>query len=185
MSRTEFFVGIDVSKKRLDVAVRPGGETFSVDNQPRGHDELVKRLKAFKPTLIVIEASGGLQTPVCGALGAAGLVVAVVNPRQARDFAKSTGQLAKTDALDAAVLAHFAEAIRPEARPPRDQASQDLVDLVSRRRQLVDMRTAEKNRRSSAPKSIRKDIDEHVSWLEKRIKSLDKDMDEMIRNSPM
>src|SRR5918912_2322785 len=151
MSATPCFVGIDVAKAQLDIALRPTGERWAVANDDVGIAALVVRLQAMRPTLIVLEATGGNQRAVVAALAAAGLPVAVVNPRQARDFAKATGQLAKTDALDARAFAHFAEAVRPTPRPLPDAQTQELRALLTRRRQLVAMRTAEVNRLSSAP----------------------------------
>ena len=149
----EIFVGIDVSKAVLDVAVSPTGEKWSVANSSEGLPELVKRLKHLQTTLIVLEASGGLERRAVAALAGAGLPIVAVNPRQVRDFAKATGKLAKTDGIDAAVLALFAERIRPTPRPLKDTETQELEALVVRRRQVVEMITAEKNRLSAAPPS--------------------------------
>jgi len=140
---TEYFVGIDVSKDTLDVCVYPTQDAFRVPNSPDGLDELIKRLKAIEPRLIVFEATGGYETLAVSSLAAAGLAVVVVNPRQIRDFAKSIGRLAKTDVIDAAVIARFASAVRPELRPVKDSPSQELTGLVTRRRQIVDMMMSE------------------------------------------
>src|SRR5437763_10398244 len=137
------FVGIDVAKAHLDVALRPAGTHERLTNDEDGIAHLVARLAATPPTLIVLEATGGLEVPAAAALAAAGLAVAVVNPRQVRDFARALGKLAKTDALDASVLAHFAEAIRPEARALPDEEARRLDEISTRRRQLIEMRTAE------------------------------------------
>ena len=147
------FVGMDVSQDTVDVVVHPG-TTFQITNDEPGIAEAVQQLHAVQPTLIVLEATGGLEVPLAGALAAAGLPVVVMNPRQVLDFARATGQLAKTDRLDAQVLAHFAEAIRPPIRPVPDAQSQALAALVARRRQLIEMLTAEKNRLRLAARPI-------------------------------
>src|SRR5688572_6974117 len=163
MTEAESWVGIDVAKAHLDVAGRPGRAAWRVANAEPALAELAGRLRALAPRLIVLEATGGHELPVAAALGAAGLPVAVVNPRQVRDFARATGKLAKTDALDAAVLALFAEAVRPEPRPLPDTAQQALTALVTRRRQLVEMLTAERNRLALAPQArIRRDLQTHI-----------------------
>ena len=143
MTNTPVFVGIDVSKAQLDVAMRPEGR-FAVVNDEQGRAQLRERLQAVAPTLVVLEATGGVELPLTSALVLVGLPVVVVNPRQVRDFAKATGQLAKTDAIDAHVLARFAEVIRPELRPLPDEQTQALAALVTRRQQLIEMLTAEK-----------------------------------------
>ena len=158
MPRDPVFVGIDVAKAELEIALRPTAEGWAVANDDPGIASLVARLQAIQPVLIVLEATGGLEVPVTAALAAAGLPIMVVNPRHARDFAKATGRLAKTDALDAHGLAHFAEAVRPAPRPLPDAQSQGLRAQLARRRQLLDMLTAEKNRLSHAPRSIQADI---------------------------
>ena len=179
------FVGIDVSKERVDVAIRPSGEAWEAPNDDAGVEEVLRRLRAERPELIVLEATGGYERLMARGLAEAGLPVRVVNPRQARDFAKATGQLAKTDALDAAVLAAFAEACHPEVRPLPDEQTEILVGLVARRRQLVEMRTAEKNRIEKAPKGIRAQIKSHIDWLDKAIGRADDDLDDQIRRSPI
>jgi transposase len=181
----EIFIGIDVARDSLEVAVRPTGEHWSVGNQTEGIAGLLVRLRAVRPTLIVLEATGGLELPVLGVLGSAGLPVVAVNPRQVRDFAKATGKLAKTDAIDAQVLAHFADAVRPAVRPLPDAATQALSALVARRRQLVEMLTAEENRRASASATIRPDIQEHIGWLRKRLSGIDKELSQALRTSPL
>lgn len=178
-------VGIDVSKSKLDVAVVPENESWSTANEESGMDHLVKRLKALRPTLIVLEATGGLEIPVVAALASAKLPAVVVNPRQVRDFAKATGKLAKTDAIDALVIARFAEAVRPQIRPIKDQEAKELTALVARRRQLVDMLTAEKNRLNSAPKPVDKSIKEHIAWLEQRLTHINNDLKKTLKESPM
>lgn len=182
--KEERFVGIDVSKAMLEVAIRPSGERWSVANEEAGVRELVKALEKTTPTLIVVEATGGMQTLVVAELAAAGLPVAVVNPRQARDFAKATGRLAKTDAIDAEVLANFGQAIRPEVRELKDEQTQLLTALMSRRRQIIDMLTAEKNRFASAPKAVRKEIRKHIEWLEARLKAMDGQISDTIKENP-
>jgi len=179
------FIGIDVSKARLDVAIRPSAEKLSVSNDEAGIQALVTRLSEIKPALIVLEATGGLERSVSGALGSAQLPVVVVNPRQVRDFAKALGQLAKTDRIDAEVLARFAEAIRPPLRPLPDKVSLELRSLIARRRQLIEMMVAEKNRLSTASKAVRKRIEAHIRWLETELDRADKDLDHSIRQSPI
>jgi transposase len=179
------FAGIDVSKAALDVALRPSGEHWRSANDEAGIAELVGRLRPLAPGLIVLEATGGLERLVVAALALAGVPLAVVNPRQVRDFAKATGRLAKTDALDAAVLAHFAEAIHPEPRPLPDAASQALAALVERRRQVVGMLTAEKNRYQQALPSVRAKVAAHIAWLEQALKELDTELDQILRASPL
>jgi len=178
------FVGIDVSKDRLDIAVRPMGNYWQCPNAAKQFPDLMARLRTLAPKLIVLEASGGLHVPVSAALAEAGLPLAVVNPRQVRDFAKATGTLAKTDALDARVLAHFAEAVRPEARPLPSAQTLQLDALMTRRRQLVAMQSAEQNRLASAPACVHPDIEAHLRWLAQRIDDTDKALRTLIENSP-
>ena len=182
---TPIFVGIDVSKARLDVAMRPTGERDSVANDKVGIKALVKRLAEIEPTLIVMEATASLERQVSAALGGAGLPVVVVNPRQVRDFAKAIGQLAKTDSIDALVLARFAEAVRPAVRPLPDEVTLELRALTSRRRQITEMIVAERNRIANASKAVRKRIDVHIRWLEAELERADKDLDQSIRQSPI
>lgn len=184
MTQPRIFVGIDVSKAQLDVALRPDGR-FAVPNDEPGIAQLLTRLKAIPPMLIVLEATGGVELPLTGALAAAGLPVVVVNPRQVRDFAKATGQLAKTDAIDAQVLARFADVIRPEPRPLPDEQTQALAALVTRRQQLIEMLTAEKNRLLSARPAIQKTLRAHITWLERALQQADTDLAETIRQSPV
>jgi transposase len=180
------FVGIDVSKRQLDVHVRPSGDQWWVGNDESGHEELVRRLEELKPELVVLEATGGYQAQAVAAIALKQLAVAVVNPRQVRDFAKATGRLAKTDTVDAAVLAHFAEAIRPEPRLLLDEQSLELQAMMTRRRQLIDMRTAETNRLETCRVTrVRKDIEKTVTWLTRRIGEADDDIDTMIRKTPL
>lgn len=179
-------VGVDVSKEKLDVHVRPLGERFVIDNDSKGHAVLIKRLRGRAIARIVLEATGGYEAPVALALSQAGLPVCVVNPRQVHDFKKSTGQLAKTDGIDAAVLAHFGEAIRPEIRPLPEPAALELSALVARRHQLVEMRTAELNRLERNPvRVIAREIHRHVAWLDARIKKIENEMDKTIKGSSL
>jgi transposase len=178
------FAGIDVSKDHLDVHVRPAGEAFRAGTDEPGLAAVVARLVAAGPALVVLEATGGYEAPVAAALAAAGLPVAVVNPRQARRFAEATGRLAKTDRLDAAALAHFAEAVRPEARPLPDADTAALAALVERRRQLIGMRTAEQNRLEHAPPAVAREIRDHVADLDGRIGRVDRDLAAAVQASP-
>ncbi len=185
MKEFPLFVGIDVSKERLDVAVRPTGETWQVSYDAEGISSLTGGLRELAPHLVVVEATGGMELALAGELAAAQLSVAVVNPRQVRDFARAAGKLAKTDALDAQVLAHFAEAMDPEPRPLPDASTQELGALVARRRQLVGMITAEKNRVRTATRRIRPKVQEHIHWLEENLEDLDQDLGDFMRSSPM
>jgi transposase len=185
MSTPQLFVGVDVAKAQLDIALRPTGERWAVANDDAGMATLVARLQAVQPTLIVFEATGGYQRAVVAALAATGLPVAVINPRHARDFAKATGPLAKTDALDARALAHVAEAVRPTPRPLPDAQADELRALLARRRQLVAMRTAEQNRLGNAPPRLQADIQAHITWLNTRLTALDDDLDTTLRASPV
>jgi transposase len=185
MELSPVYVGIDVSKARLDIAVRPGTETWTVAPDEAGLAALVKRLTALAPALVVLEATGGLEAPVVSALAAAGLPVVVVNPRQVRDFAKALGRLAKTDPLDAEVLARFGEAVRPEPRPLKDAQAQELDALLTRRQQLVGMLSAEKNRLGQARGRVKRDIEAHIRWLEKRLTEVDGDLKHLMEASPL
>jgi transposase len=178
-------IGIDVGKAHLDIAARPSGEAWRVGNDEAAIAGLVERLRTSAPTLVVLEATGGLEAPVAAALAAAGLPVAVVNPRQVRDFAKATGKLAKTDRLDAQVLAHFAAAVRPEPRPLPDATSQALTALVVRRRQLLEMLVAERQRRLLAPAALHLQLDEHIAQLKRWLDELDRELAGLIRSSPV
>jgi transposase len=178
-------VGIDVSKDRLDVAVRPSGEAFVVARNAAGLEELVTRLAGLGAHLIALEATGGFETVVAASLGAAALPVVVVNPAQIRAFAKALGKRAKTDPIDAAVIAHFAEATTPEPRPLPDEATQLLADLVARRRQIIAMIGAERQREKRATaRSLKKSIARLIKALEKELTSVDTDIDEAMRASP-
>jgi transposase len=180
----ESFVGIDVSKNSLDLRIEPVGQSLRVTYDDAGVSEICQRLTEVSPTLIVMEATGGLETRLASELAAQGLPVAVINPRQARDFAKATGQLAKTDQVDAAVLAAFAQAIRPAVRPLKDADTRELGDLVTRRRQLVDIRVQETLRLGAAnSKALQKNLKSHIAWLDKQIAKLDDDLIQRLRNS--
>jgi transposase len=185
-STREIFVGIDVSKARLDIHVLPSGDTWDTKNQTDAITTLVSRLRSLQPTVIVLEATGGLERRVLAALLTANLPAVAMNPRQVRDFAKGMGYLAKTDAIDARVLALFAEKARPEVRSLPDAQTQELEALLVRRRQVVDMLTAEKNRLSSAPPSKRviRAIRKTISCLESQLEDFDKNIDDAIRESP-
>ena len=178
------FIGIDVSKDHLDIAIRPSKDQLRFLNTDEGVDALIHHLRPLKPTLIVLEATGRYHQLVLSRLLAAGLPAIAINPRQARDFARAIGRLAKTDAIDADVLAEFAEKIRPELRSIADEATQELEAICTRRRQLVAMLSAEKNRLHTASKGIRSEIQKHIHWLEKEIGQLEKDLDKRIRSSP-
>src|SRR5580700_354492 len=177
-------VGIDVSKARLDVAIRPSAERFSVANDEEGHKELRKRLAKNKPDRIVLEPTGGYESQVVQVLVAAKLPVIVVNARQVRNFAQALGRLAKTDRIDADVLAHFGEAIRPEVRAFPDEALRELEALVNRRRQLVDMRAGELKRKQTAPPLVHPKLDELIAFLTEQIDDIDKDLHGLIRKTP-
>jgi transposase len=180
------FVGIDVAKDHLDVHVRPTGATSRVANDDDGLAAVLDRLRAAAPAVVFLEATGGYEARLAAALGPAGLPVAVVNPRQVRDFAHALGKRAKTDPLDAAVRAHFGEVVRPPARPLPDAETQLLQALRGRRRQLLGMRTAERNRLAPAPPApIRKGIEKHLAWLEKQLEGLDAERAAAVRASPL
>jgi transposase len=182
----EHFVGIDVAKDRLDVHLRPSGEAFAVARDGEGLVQLVDRLQTLAPRLVVMEATGGYETIVASAVAAARLPLAVVNPRQIRDFARATGKLAKTDRIDAAAIAHFAEAIRPPIRPIADAEAKALGELVARRRQVIQMIVAERNRRRRATqRRVLKAIDRHLDLLQSELSDLDADIDGAIRKSPV
>ena len=185
MSNSEVYVGIDVSAAQLDVGHWPAAKAMRCSNDEAGIATLVEQLQELQPRLVVLEATGGLEMPVVGALAAAGLPVVVVNPRQVRHFAQATGRLAKTDALDARVLAQFAEAIRPAVRPLPDAATRELRALVARRRQLTEMATTERNRQRTAPRRIQAHIQKHLHWLTEELRDLDRDVAGTIRSSPV
>lgn len=183
----EIFVGVDVAKAELVVACRPEGEgaAWTAPNDAEGIAATVARLTSLKPQLIVLEATGGYERAVVAALAVAGLPAVVANPRQVRDFAKATGQLAKTDDLDADLLALFADRVRPTPRPVPDAVVQQLDTLMTRRRQLLDMLTAERNRLEHAVGPIRRGLVDHIRWLERRVVAVDRDLDDTIARSPV
>jgi len=185
MQTPSVYVGIDVSKTRLDVAVRPSGGLSHVTYDAAGITTVVTQLSQKQPIRIVVEATGGLERPLVRALVAAALPVIVVNPRQVRDFAKATGQLAKTDALDAQVLARFAEVIHPSLRALPDPQTQELAALLARRRQVLAMQRAEQNRLDRAPVRVQNRIEVHLHWLGDELARLDEELDDQIQQSPM
>ena len=185
LDRKEFFIGIDVSKDTLELFVKPLGERMNFPQTEDGLLLMANFVQSFSPCLVVLEATGGLERAAVAILGSKGLPIVVINPRQVRDFAKAKGILAKTDKIDALVIADFAEAIRPEIRPLKSEEMQELEVLVTRRRQVVQMLTAEKERLYTASRSIKKDIQAHIQWLEKSRDRLDKDLDNMIQGSPL
>ena len=193
MEQKQTYVGIDVSKAQVDVAVRPTGQRWVVSYDETGLGELVSQMEDLGPSLVLLEASGGLELPLVAALAAAALPVVVVNPRQVRDFARATGTLAKTDALDAAVLAHFADVIRPSVRPLRDAEAQVLNSLTARRHQVMTMLVSEKNRLGTAISAVRPRIEAHIVWLEQELDDLDeglrqslvwREKDDLLRTVP-
>ncbi len=170
MEQEATYVGIDVAKAQLDVAVRPSGDRWEAPHDEAGVRQMVSRLTALEPVMVLLEASGGLELPLVAALAAEAVPVVVINPRQVRDFARATGKLAKTDALDAAVLARFAEVVRPPVRPLRDAETQFLNSLVARRLQVMNMLVSEKNRLSAATTvAVRPRIEAHIAWLEREL----------------
>jgi transposase len=179
------YVGIDVSKVHLDVSVGMGQTSWQVENSPEGIGELVQKLSELKPSLIVLEATGGYEMAAAGALALAKLPVAVVNPRQVRDFAKSLGRLAKTDHIDAQVLARFGEAVQPEPRALADAQTLKLQAILGRRRQLIEMLVAENNRLHLVHKDVLVGLKDHIAWLEHSLDDLDKDLRDLLKNSPI
>jgi transposase len=180
----ETFCGIDVSKDSLDLVLLPSGESRSASNDAGGVEGAVDWVTKAAPTLVVMEATGGLERRVAAALVAAGVPVVIANPRQVRDFARGTGELAKTDRVDAGILALFAEKVRPEVRPLRTEAAELLRALLSRRRQLKEMIVTEQNRYQAALPELRKTIATHIKWLHRQVDRVDRDIDQAIRNSP-
>jgi len=185
MAKVERFVGIDVSKETLDVYVLPEGRYLSFSNDTDGISALCKKVDKLRPQLIVLEATGGLQIPVACALGVKKHPVSVINPRQARDFARATGRLAKTDKIDAQVLAFFGQQVRPEVRPLKDEQTQELSALLSRRKHLIGMLVMERNRLLLSFGSVRDDIKDHIEWLEERLSEIDSRLSQAVRSSPI
>jgi transposase len=185
MAVENLYVGIDVCKRTLDIAVRPTGEQWTVCNDDAGITSLVTDLRALGPVLVVLEATGGYEVPVTSALVAAGLPLAVTNPRRVRDFAKATGALAKTDKIDARVLAHFAQGVQPTPRAVPDEQQRAFADLLARRRQLIEMVTAEKNRLKISPRALRPRIQAHIDWLQRDLDEIENDLVNRIHQSPV
>lgn len=185
MEPEALYVGIDVAKAQLDVAVRPTNDRWAIPHHEASIRQLVARLQALAPIIVVLEASGGLELPLVAALATAAVPVVVVNPRQVRDFARATGQLAKTDALDAAILAHFAAAVHPPVRPLRDAETQALHALTTRRHQVLTMLVAEQNRLGTATAGVRPHIAAHIAWLEQELADLDQQLRQTLRQSPV
>ncbi len=181
----EVYAGIDVAKEHLDYAFHGEGKSYRVNNDEAGIAQIVREMQERKVARIVVEATGGLELGLVAALAAGKQPVALVNPRQARDFAKSTGKLAKTDRIDAQGLAHFGQAIQPRIYVLPEEEAQYLVGVLARKRQIVEMLTAEKNRLSSAPKALRQRIQEHIAWLEAEKAELDKDLGDHLQQSPL
>jgi transposase len=182
---TSSFVGIDVSKDSLDVFILPSSKSFSFPNREDAFQELLAALLPFSPERIVCEATGGLELPFVSFLFSHGLPAVIVNPRQVRDFAKGLGQLAKTDSIDACILARFAEVVRPAVKPFPDEEAQELTALVVRRRQLLEMMNAEKNRLRTAPRGLRMRMVDHIQWLAKELERIDKELGQRLRKSPV
>ena len=186
MDQKQVFIGIDVSKKQLDVATRPAMAHFQVGNDDQGIATLIQRLRELKPQLILLEASGGFETLAAASLRQADLPAQIINPRQVREFARSTGKLAKTDKIDAAVLAHFAQLLQPPLRPWPEAEQQELAALMTRRRQLVEMIVMEKNRLGTAwSAKVRKSLQVHLHLLQEQLQELEQDLDDFIRHSPL
>jgi transposase len=179
------YIGIDVSKDTLDAAAFSSAKTWQVSNDTEGITQFVKIMQALGPELIVVESTGGYEAPIAYALYKASIPCAVVNPREVRDFARATKKLAKTDRLDAGVLAHFAAVIKPEPRPLSDEETRELDALLARRRQVSDMLTAEKNRLHTAQEAVKEAIKEHISYLEQSIKKIDSNINGRIQESPV
>lgn len=184
-SNSDLYVGIDVSKKMLDVDSYPQSHQMQFSNDEAGCQELCAKLLELTPRSVIVEATGGLEIAVVGALAMAGLAVVVINPKQGRDFAKAIGVLAKTDTVDARVLARFGEAVKPPCRPFKEGELRQLEEVLMRRRQLVDMATAEQNRKHQASARMAKEIDEHLQWLKRRIQGADTDLGNAIKASPV
>jgi transposase len=184
-SLEEIFVGIDVSKASLDVAVWQPEQSWQVGNDVEGIGKLLKRLKELGPKLVVIEATGGYEKLIVAELVLAKVAVSVVNPKRVRDFARSVGQLAKTDKIDARILARFAQAVHPTPRPLRSEEEERLSALVSRRRQIIDMLTAEKNRLATAHLTTRKRMEKHIAWLQEELADMEGEIDQFIQNTPL
>jgi transposase len=185
MKKNKVYVGIDVSKANIDIAVYLSRKRWSFTNDEKGINKAVSCLKDLTPALVVLEATGGIEAHIAAALGVAGLPVAVVNPRQIRDFAKAMGKLAKTDVLDAQVMAYFAAAVQPTPRPLPDAQSREFAAIMARRRQVVEMLSAETNRLSSSAESVKPRIESHIAWLEQELSNIDLDLKHSVSKSPV
>lgn len=185
MEKGKVYVGIDVAKASIEVAIHQTEQRWGISNDEAGIKQAVARLQGLAPEIVVLEATGGFELPLATALAVVKVPVAIVNPRQVRDFAKASGKLAKTDTLDAQVIAHFAAAVRPEPRPLPDAQAEELSAILTRRRQLIGMLTAEKNRLHTAPKAIKGDIQTNIAWLEQRLVNFEGDLRRRIKDSPM
>ena len=185
MEKESMYVGIDVAKASMDIAVHATGQRWSFRNDDAGIAKAVACLRELSPALVVLEATGGIELPLTAAVAMAGIAVAVVNPRQVRDFAKATGRLAKTDALDAQVMAHFAAAVKPTVRPMPDAQAEEFGAITARRRQILDMLTAEKNRLSSTHKTVRARVETHIKWLEQELANINKELSRSVKESPV
>ncbi len=185
MESEKIYVGIDISKERLDVSLYPEDscQTFSYDE--KGVTAITEYLSKVRPAIVVLEATGGYEALIAASLSTAGIAVALTNPRQIRDFAKATGRLAKTDSIDARVIAHFAAAIKPSPKPVSDDQSQEFKDMLMRRRQIIEMITAEKNRLGKASGSVKKRIEAHIHWLQKELDNISQRLSETVKNSPI
>jgi transposase len=183
-TKEEIFIGIDISKTQMDVAIWGNDKTWEFRNEAEGWQELVEKAKDLNPSLIVVEASGGIEQPIVAELFMEKLPVAIVNPTRVRNFARSTGQFAKTDKLDARLIAHFAQAVRPQVRPLRTAEQEHLNALVTRRRQVVQILTAEKNRRSTVYNTLRKRLQQHIEWLNAELEALDEEIEQYIKERP-
>lgn len=185
MEKEKVYIGIDIAKDSMDIAQHPKGKRWSFTNDDMGISEATSTLEELSPALIVLEATGGIETPLVAALAIAGLPVVVVNPRQIRDFAKAMGKLAKTDVLDAQVMAHFAATVQPELRPIPDDQSKEFAAILARRRQVIEMLTAEKNRLHSAREVVKRRIKDHIAWLEQELGNIDQELKRSIKRSPV
>jgi len=185
MEKEKEYVGIDVAKSSMDIAVHATEQRWSFPNDDYGISKTVSLLRKLAPVLVVMEASGGIELTLTAALASAGLPLAVVNPRQVRDFAKATGKLAKTDTLDARVMAHFAATVRPVPRPLPNAQAEKFSSILARRRQVIEMLTAEKNRFGTANKAVRQGIEAHIKWLEQELSNIDDELRQSIQRSPV
>jgi transposase len=185
MNPAQVFVGLDIAKANIEIVVRPTGETWTITNDDAGVGQLVSRLRPLAPALIVCETTGGYERAVVSALAAAEQPIVVANPRQVRDFARATGQLAKTDRIAAGILALFAERVRPVVRPISSATAQLLDALLTRRRQVLEMLTAEKNRLGFAPRPLHRGIQQHIRWLERQLDEVTTELTTLIEQSPV